>query len=260
MIAVAVEQLSSLKPQHIFDLMSTLEVIECDEIVNLIVEPWFKEQLHSLMPEEVVITAKILGKLNGSNHHKSLVHSLNLSLQSDYILHFLNEGSLSFLEVAKLYSAMKQQLPVSPEFDSAVFTNYLVVRAFEKQGKSVPAESLGYLLPLLCADGFKDFPLESVQTLILNVFGQQNFSSSTYVVAIGQLLEHIQKADGLIEAPKQKLIRRNLEFWREVVGYLDRVDFKSVPELKQMQLSLIELDDSLPELDFSAAIEYLDYL
>jgi len=39
------------------------------------------------------------------------------------------------------------------------------------------------------------------------------------------------------------LIRKDLQFWREIVGYLDQVDFKSMPEVKNMAQCLETLDE-----------------
>jgi len=54
------------------------------------------------------------------------------------------------------------------------------------------------------------------------------------------------------------LIRQDLEFWRQLVGYLDQVDFRSLPEVQSMQKCLQTLDDKLLELDFAAARDYLE--
>ena len=45
MTDLAVEQLKTLKPQHVFDLMSTLEVHPSEGILSQIIEPWFKDNL-----------------------------------------------------------------------------------------------------------------------------------------------------------------------------------------------------------------------
>lgn len=54
------------------------------------------------------------------------------------------------------------------------------------------------------------------------------------------------------------LIRQDLEFWREVVGYIDSVHFNSISEVKQLSTTLSILDKELVELDFGSAIEFLE--
>jgi hypothetical protein len=149
---------------------------------------------------------------------------------------------------------MRVQYPelLSPAFTQFVYQDVILSQITDNGGKEIHAECLGYLLPML---EFETCPLPEVQKLILKVFRQLNFSSSTYVLSIGQLIEKIQAT----EPKDQRLLASNLEFWREVILYLDKVDLRSFSEVKQMQQSLLILAKEIPELDFSAANDYLEY-
>lgn len=119
---------------------------------------------------------------------------------------------LSFPELAKLYSALKKHLPemLTDEFNATVFDTIILEKVVKENGKEVDADSLGYILPLL---DFKSM-LPEIQSSVLNVLRRKNFSTSSYILCLGQILEKIEEVDGSIEDRKQKLIRSDLEFWR----------------------------------------------
>lgn len=177
-------------------------------------------------------------------------------IQVEYILGYLEEDKLSLGETIKLYSIVNRLFgeQVTPEFKQTVFEQIIMDKINFKSGKEMPPESLKHLLPLL---DFEKIPLDQVQTLILQIFKQKNFSAESYVVSIGQLLDKIQEAD---PEGNLKMMTSNLEFWREVISYLDKVEMSSRAQVKQMQNNLEVLTNNIPQLDFTAATEYLEYV
>ena len=52
----------------------------------------------------------------------------------------------------------------------------------------------------------------------------ENFSAKTYVLTLGQMLDNIQKVDAKNPDRKTWLIRKNLEFWVNMISYVPRLE------------------------------------
>ena len=73
-------------------------------------------------------------------------------------------------------------------------------------------------------------------------------------------MEKIKEADSKNPDRKTWLIRRDLEFWREMVSYVPRLDFKTKSDFGNLKGCIEDLDTELVELDFGGVREYLEYM
>ena len=88
----------------------------------------------------------------------------------------------------------------------------------------------------------------------------ENFSTRTFILILGQIMEKMRKCDSQNPERKNWLIRRDLEFWRTMVSYVPRLDFRTKSDFKNLQRCIQNLDTELMELDFSGVLTYLDFM
>jgi hypothetical protein len=193
------DALALIKPHSLFDLMSVYLENKNDKLLEIIIKPYLEKNLTDLMPEEVVILAKLLSRFQD----EAFVTEVVQSLESTYILNYLQQDQISFLELCKIFSSMKLHLGqfLSSDFIKEVFDEHILKEVVENK---VPAECLVYIMPLL--EIGQNCELKDVQKMILQALKQKNFSASTYVLATGQLLEKINVLDEG-KNPKEMLVR-----------------------------------------------------
>lgn len=105
---------------------------------------------------------------------------------------------MDFSELAKVYMSCNKKINqmLSPKFKEMI-ENYLIENLPKSQAHSLP-----YVIPLL-ANSEKLLP-DEVRTVVMKLLKQKDFSASTYILVIGQLLELF----------KGELLKQDLEFWR----------------------------------------------
>jgi hypothetical protein len=71
--------------------MSILQVKWDDALANTVVLPWIEQEIHNMMPEEVVILSKILGHLKAKPAAENIVSSIVKLIESQYVSFFVEK-------------------------------------------------------------------------------------------------------------------------------------------------------------------------
>ena len=114
------------------------------------------------------------------------------------MINYIETDQIDFKEVCKIYQAIVRNLPketVLSAFQNQVLTNY-ILKAFEPGVKTrgFYADSLPYMIPLVGVDGL-DSEIENIQKTIVDMLRMENFSTKTFILIMGQLMQKMNESD-----------------------------------------------------------------
>eukprot|EP00347_Sterkiella_histriomuscorum_P009748 403340039 len=224
----ALLEVKEMKPKDIFNVLTVLQDNQplLDIVINQI-----KQQLKSMIPEEIIIL------LNLTEKHQILKPVL-ARLIEDYINNNLEE--INDDEFAKLYYSIHRHLQAELSKDFISKMNELIKQKFPKS----QAKSLPYLLPLI-----QDLGIERKQIRedVLKILRQKDFSGNTYILILGQIIE--------IHEGK---LNEDFQFWIDVLRYVPMIQLSNPKEYFNLRASIQHLDDNIEELDFKDMLNYLE--
>ncbi|TNV86039.1 hypothetical protein FGO68_gene9977 [Halteria grandinella] len=218
-----------LKAKDVFNIM---HVTESKEIVEHLLK---HIEIEGLIPEEIVIFNSMVKKHGVEG---KIVPQIEAYIEK-------NMDDMETEEISKLYmSCLLNQLPLSPSFHLKLEEHLLLTCL-----PTANAHSLPYLLPVLSQSKLASKPTPAqIREIILKTLRQKDFSSQTFILTLGQTIDHLQAN-----------LSEDLEFWRQIIQYLPMLpNLDNIDQYCQLRSCIQHLDEKIEGLDFSGTLAYLE--